>query len=47
MTAGEIVARIKARLGVAWRESTYRDTFKAGGPDIAPMIWGAIERRRA
>lgn len=33
MTAGEIVARIKARLGVAWRESTYRDTFKAGGPD--------------
>lgn len=33
MTAGDIIARIKSRLGVAWRESTYRDTFKAGGPD--------------
>lgn len=33
MTAGDIVARVKAHLGVAWRDATYRDTFKAGGPD--------------
>lgn len=33
MTAGEIVARITSRLGVAWRETTYRDTFKSGGLD--------------
>ncbi len=36
MTAGEVVDRIKKNLGVAWRETTYRDTFKAGGPD-APV----------
>ena len=34
MTAGDVVARIKAHLGVEWREATYRDTFKSGGPDI-------------
>jgi len=33
LTAGEIVARIKANLGIAWQERTYRDTFKSGGPD--------------
>jgi putative NIF3 family GTP cyclohydrolase 1 type 2 len=33
MTAGDVVARIKAQLGVPWREATYRDTFKSGGPD--------------
>jgi putative NIF3 family GTP cyclohydrolase 1 type 2 len=33
LTAGEVVARIKANLGFPWRESTYRDTFKFGGPD--------------
>ena len=33
LTAGEIVARIKANLGVPWRTTTYRDTFKFGGPD--------------
>ena len=33
MTAGEVVDRIKQNLGVAWRDSTYRDTFKFGGPD--------------
>src|SRR5262249_19076171 len=33
MTAGEIVDRIKKKLGVAWRDTTYRDTFKSGGPD--------------
>ena len=33
MNAGEVVARIRERLGVPWREATYRDTFKFGGPD--------------
>jgi len=33
LTAGEIVSRIKANLGVSWREATYRDTFKFGGPE--------------
>jgi len=33
MKAGDIVDRIKKNLGVAWRDTTYRDTFKSGGPD--------------
>jgi putative NIF3 family GTP cyclohydrolase 1 type 2 len=33
MTAGEVLARIKERLGQPWRDATYRDTFKFGGPD--------------
>ena len=33
LTAGEIVNRIKANLGAPWRDTTYRDTFKFGGPD--------------
>ena len=33
LTAGEVVARIKANLGIPWRDTTYRDTFKSGGPD--------------
>jgi putative NIF3 family GTP cyclohydrolase 1 type 2 len=33
MTAGEVLKRIKKNLGVAWRDTTYRDTFKSGGPD--------------
>lgn len=33
MTAGEIVERIRQNLGFPWREQTYRDTFKFGGPD--------------
>lgn len=33
LTAGEVVRRIKANLGSPWRDSTYRDTFKIGGPD--------------
>src|SRR5262245_59865695 len=33
LTAGEVVARIKSRLGVPWRDTTYRDTFKFGGSD--------------
>lgn len=32
MTAGEVVDRIKARIGGPWRDATYRDTFKSGGP---------------
>jgi putative NIF3 family GTP cyclohydrolase 1 type 2 len=32
MTAGEVIERIKANLGAAWRDATYRDTFKFGGP---------------
>ena len=33
MTAGEIIDRIKKNLGLPWRDATYRDTFKFGGPD--------------
>jgi putative NIF3 family GTP cyclohydrolase 1 type 2 len=33
MKAGEIVDRIKQQLGAPWRDATYRDTFKSGGPD--------------
>lgn len=31
LTAGEVVSRIKANLGIPWRDATYRDTFKFGG----------------
>lgn len=33
ITAGQVMARIRERLGAPWRENTYRDTFKFGGPD--------------
>jgi putative NIF3 family GTP cyclohydrolase 1 type 2 len=33
ITAGEIVSRIKKNLGIPWNDSTYRDTFKTGGPE--------------
>ena len=33
MTAGDVMARIREHLGIEWREQTYRDTFKFGGPD--------------
>jgi putative NIF3 family GTP cyclohydrolase 1 type 2 len=33
LTAGEVVSRIKAQLGIPWRDNTYRDTFKFGGPE--------------
>jgi putative NIF3 family GTP cyclohydrolase 1 type 2 len=33
MTAQEVVDRIKKNLGIPWNETTYRDTFKAGGPE--------------
>jgi putative NIF3 family GTP cyclohydrolase 1 type 2 len=35
MTAGEVVDRIKKNIGVAWRETTYRDTYKSGGPETS------------
>lgn len=34
LTAGEVVERIRAQVGVPWNEETYRDTFKTGGPDM-------------
>jgi putative NIF3 family GTP cyclohydrolase 1 type 2 len=33
MTAGDVIERIKKNLGVPWRDTTYRDTFKFGGPE--------------
>lgn len=33
LTAGEVISRMKAKLGLPWRDTTYRDTFKFGGPD--------------
>src|SRR5438309_713805 len=33
LTAGEVVERIKKNLGIPWRDQTYRDTFKFGGPE--------------
>jgi putative NIF3 family GTP cyclohydrolase 1 type 2 len=32
ITAAEVVTRIKANVGIPWRDATYRDTFKFGGP---------------
>ena len=48
MTAGEIVERIKKNLGVDWRDTTYRDTFKSGGPEtvvtgIATTVFVSID----
>lgn len=37
LTAGEVVDRIKKNLGIPWNNSTYRDTFKIGGPDSPVM----------
>ena len=37
LTAGEVITRIKSNLGVPWRDTTYRDTFKFGGPEIEVM----------
>jgi putative NIF3 family GTP cyclohydrolase 1 type 2 len=33
MTAGEVVDRIKKNIGGPWRDTTFRDTFKSGGPE--------------
>ena len=34
LTAGEVVDRVKAHLGIPWNPASYRDTFKIGGPDM-------------
>lgn len=33
MRAGEIIERIQANIGVPWRENTFRDIYKFGGPE--------------
>jgi putative NIF3 family GTP cyclohydrolase 1 type 2 len=33
LTAGDVLGRIRANLGAPWRETTYRDTYKFGGPE--------------
>jgi putative NIF3 family GTP cyclohydrolase 1 type 2 len=48
LPAGEIISRIKSNLGVPWRDATYRDTFKFGGPDtevtgIATTVFCSLE----
>ena len=48
MTAGEVVDRIRKNLGVPWRETTYRDTFKAGSADttvtgIATTVFASFD----
>lgn len=48
MTAGEVVDRIKQNLGAPWPEHTYRDTFKAGGPEtpvtgIATTVFASLD----
>jgi putative NIF3 family GTP cyclohydrolase 1 type 2 len=48
MTAGDVVERIKKNIGVPWRDTTYRDTFKSGGADtpvtgIATTVFVSME----
>jgi putative NIF3 family GTP cyclohydrolase 1 type 2 len=48
ISAGEVVDRIKKNLGGPWRETTYRDTFKFGGPEtevtgIATAMFATFE----
>jgi putative NIF3 family GTP cyclohydrolase 1 type 2 len=48
VTAGDVVDRIKANVGVPWRANTFRDTFKAGGPQtvvtgIATTVFASFE----
>src|SRR5678816_3885151 len=48
LTAGEVISRIKSNLGIPWRDTTYRDTFKFGGPDsevrgIATTMFGNFD----
>jgi putative NIF3 family GTP cyclohydrolase 1 type 2 len=33
ITAGDIIDRLKSNLNVPWRDATYRDTYKFGGPE--------------
>ena len=51
MTAGDVVARIQKTIGVPWRETTFRDTFKSGGPDtpitgIATTVFASFDMIR-
>jgi putative NIF3 family GTP cyclohydrolase 1 type 2 len=48
MKAGEIIDRIKRELGIPWRENTYRDTYKFGGPEtevtgIATTVFASMD----
>ena len=48
MTAGDVVERLKKNLGVPWRDATYRDTYKFGGPEtvvtgIATTVFVSLE----
>ena len=48
MTAGEVVDRIKKNVGAPWRDATFRDTYKAGGPEtpvtgIATTMFNSFE----
>src|SRR5258708_31208762 len=36
MTGREVVELVKQKIGVPWRDQSYRDTFKFGDPD-APL----------
>jgi len=46
--AADVVERMKKNLGVAWREASFRDTFKSGGPDtpvtgIATTVFASFD----
>lgn len=48
MKAGEVVDRMKVALGLPWRDTTYRDTFKFGSADteitgIATTVFATME----
>lgn len=48
MRAGEVIERIRKHIGVPWRDTTYRDTYKAGGPDtevkgIATTVFASFD----
>ena len=34
LTAGQVVDRIKQKIGIPWNNTTYRDTFKIGTPEM-------------
>jgi putative NIF3 family GTP cyclohydrolase 1 type 2 len=51
MTAGDVVERIRTRIGVPWRANSYRDTFKSGGPEtpvtgIATTVFATFDMIR-
>jgi putative NIF3 family GTP cyclohydrolase 1 type 2 len=46
--AADVVERIKKNLGAPWRDATYRDTYKSGGPEtevtgIATTVFVTLE----